>query len=216
MFNNNERLLLNKTRPPISPDKRKDKKEDTFFCPRVNVDTLFWCFYVMKNGITAYEMEPATFTKEKNEKIKYVQLLRDNKAILKSFNIRLLGEIENTLVHTNKIDLHAFFALCALEKINVIVVQNRIYADIIADTTNLSTYIIHHHSKNYKLEFIPRNLSELNYSQTHFKLPLKSVGGYKLNQLHEICTKLCIIIPNECKKKQDIYEIIKTTLNKID
>ena len=39
-----------------------------FFSPRM-VDSLFWCFYVMKNGLVAYEQEPSTFVKEKEEKM---------------------------------------------------------------------------------------------------------------------------------------------------
>ena len=40
-----------------------------FFSPRGLQDTLFWCFYVMANGMVSYEKEVASFEKEKVEKV---------------------------------------------------------------------------------------------------------------------------------------------------
>ena len=53
---------------PIKPDV---VIKDLFFSPRGLQDTLFWCFYVMANGMVSYEKETASFEKEKMEKIKY-------------------------------------------------------------------------------------------------------------------------------------------------
>ena len=101
------------------------KKMDRFFFPKGQKDSLFWCFYVMKNGICLYETEPPSFEKEKAEKIKYITTLRNSKTILKDFHIRKLGDIETNLSLEPKINLNTFFALCALEKLNAFVIQNQ-------------------------------------------------------------------------------------------
>ena len=69
----NEVPLKNEIQMPRSTVVPFVNPKTVFFSPRG--DSLFWCFYVMKNGITSYEQEPASFVKEKTEKFKYIELL---------------------------------------------------------------------------------------------------------------------------------------------
>ena len=185
-----------------------------FFSPRG--DSLFWCFYVMKNGITAYEVEPASFVKEKTEKFRYIELLRTNKAILKMHRIQKLSDIEATLSMDKSINMSTFLALCALEQLNVVVFQNQLYTDMIGNTSTNKIWVLHRNANKYKLEYEQQDISSLNYETTHFKLPLKSISSYKLSDLQSICSRLKLIIPVECKKKQSIYDLITAHINKID
>ena len=54
-----------------------DKKKQTVFYPKQK-DSLFWCFYILKNGFSNYEMEINNqyFVVEKTEKFKYLARLR--------------------------------------------------------------------------------------------------------------------------------------------
>jgi hypothetical protein len=185
-----------------------------FFSPRG--DSLFWCFYVMKNGITAYEQEPASFVKEKTEKFRYIELLRTNKAILKMHRIQKLSDIEATLSMDKCINMSTFLALCALEQLNVVVFQNQLYTDMIGNTSTNKIFVLHQNANKYKLEYDQQDITSLKYEITHFKLPLKSISSYKLSDLQDICSKLKLIIPVECKKKQNIYDLITAHINKID
>jgi hypothetical protein len=185
-----------------------------FFSPRG--DSLFWCFYVMKNGITAYEQEPASFVKEKTEKFRYIELLRTNKPILKMHRIQKLSDIEATLSMDKCIDMSTFLALCALEQLNVVVFQNQLYIDMIGNTSTNKIYVMYRNSNKYKLEYDLHDIDTLKYETTHFKLPLKSISSYKLSDLQSICSRLKLIIPVECKKKQNIYDLITAHINKID
>ena len=187
-----------------------------YFWSGRNTDTLFWCFYVMKNGISDYEKEPPTFAKEKIEKIKYIQLLRDNKSTLKSHRINKLCDIETNLSLDKRITQHTFFALCALENLNAVILKPQIYADIIANTATTDVRIIQHSNQDlFKLDYDIHNLTNLTYPTTHFKLPLKSIGSYKVCELKDICSKLKIaVLPTY--KKQDIYDSIASNLNKIE
>ena len=182
-----------------------------FFSPRVS-DQLFWCFYVMKNGLIAYEMEPSIFAKEKEEKIKYVLLLRNNKDLLKTHKIG--KDFETNLSFDKSINLSTFFALCALENINAVVLRSQLYSDICANPSCATTFVLNQnkHKTTLVLEQCP--IADLKYESTHFKLPLKSISAYKLCDLQNICTRLNLI--PECIKKQAIYTLITDALNKID
>jgi hypothetical protein len=184
-----------------------------FFSPRVS-DQLFWCFYVMKNGVVAYEMEQSTFVKEKEEKIKYVLLLRNCKGLLKTHKIG--KDFETNLSFDKTINLSTFFALCALENINAVVLRSQLYSDICANPLCTTTFVLNQnkHKTTLVLEQCPT--ADLQYEKTHFKLPLKSISAYKLCDLQNICTRLNLIVPPECKKKQAIYALITDALNKID
>jgi hypothetical protein len=188
-----------------------------FFSPRMT-DTLFWCFYVMKNGLVAYEQEPSTFVKEKEEKIKYILLLRNSKQLLKKHKITKLVDIENNLSLDKTINMATFFALCTLENMNAVVLQPKtnIYSDVCVNAESGTMFVLNQDKHRFKLVLDQSPISELTYEKTHFKLPLRSVSAYKLGDLRDICTRLRIIIPAECKKKQDIYSLITDVVNKID
>lgn len=193
---------------------RTNNTRYSYFSP--GGDSLFWCFYVMKNGISAYEQEPASFVKEKTEKFRYIELMRANKAVFKAHRIRKLCDIEASLSMDKHIDMATFMALCALEQLNAVIFKNQLYSDIIGNTSTNEIYVLHQTGNRYKLEYEPNDVEKLKYDTSHFKLPLKSISGYKLSDLHDICTKLKMIIPVECKKKQDIYDLILGHVNKID
>ena len=207
-------VAKNKIEVPFKKEVIPEVAKTIFFSPRG--DSLFWCFYVMKNGITSYEQEPASFVKEKTEKFKYIELLRTNKAILKMHRIQKLSDIEATLSMDKCIDMATFLALCALEQLNVVVFQNQLYTDMIGNTSTNKIWVLHRNANRYKLEYEQQDITSLNYETTHFKLPLKSISSYKLSDLQRICSRLKLIIPVECKKKQNIYDLIAAHINKID
>ena len=206
------KVVMSKVEPKVVMSKVEPKVViSPFFSPRVS-DQLFWCFYVMKNGLIAYEMEPSIFAKEKEEKIKYVLLLRNCKDLLKTHKIG--KDFETNLSFDKSINLSTFFALCALENINAVVLRSQLYSDIYANPLCTTTFVLNQikHKTTLVLEQCP--VADLKYESTHFKLPLKSISAYKLCDLQNICTRLNVI--PECKKKQAIYTLITDALNKID
>jgi hypothetical protein len=101
-------------------------KKESIYKPRQK-DSLFWCFYILKNGFSNYEMEIINqyFVVEKTEKFRYVELIRKNKDILKIHKIKPLTELEDDLANKDKISIKTFFALCVLENINILLVDKR-------------------------------------------------------------------------------------------
>jgi len=180
-------------------------------------DTLFWCFYILKYGENNYEMlDNINIVLEKKLKIDYVEKIRKEKQIVKSYKFATLTHLENKLANEEKIDLNTFFTLCVIENINVLYICKKIYFELLMNDDKI--HIIHrldNYSK-YGYEGIEQSKIEL-YRSTLFKVdnfekPVKSISSYKVSQLVEFCTKLGIEIydknTNKNKSKKDLYELL--------
>jgi hypothetical protein len=178
-------------------------------------DTLFWCFYILKYGEQTYEMlENINIVLEKRLKIDYVEKIRKEKQIVKSYKFATLTHLENQLANEEKIDLNTFFTLCVIENINVLYVCKKTYFELLMNDDKV--HIIHrldNYSK-YGYEGIEQTKIEL-YRSTLFKVdcvekPVKSISSYKVSELVEFCTKLgieiCVKDTNKNKSKKDLYE----------
>lgn len=191
-------------------------------------DSLFWCFFILKYGFSKYEMEIGSqhFLVEKTEKYANIDLLRtkQNKDLLKINKIKPLSDLEDDLANKERISIKTFFALCVIEKMNILLVDNRkIYQSINNDSPIIN--VIHRNSKTYE-HHIELNVSneaisefrEKYYNVSGFDNALKSMTAYKLDELHDICKQLNINILENVKDtvnakpkkltKKDIYELI--------
>jgi hypothetical protein len=191
-------------------------------------DSLFWCFYILKYGFSKYEMDIGSqhFLVEKTEKYANIDLLRtkENKDLLKINKIKPLSDLEDDLANKERISIKTFFALCVIEKMNILLVDNRkIYQSINNDSPIIN--VIHRNSKTYE-HHIELNVSnetitefrEKYYNVSGFDKALKSMTAYKVDELQDICKQLNINILDNTKEtvnakpkkltKKDIYELI--------
>lgn len=221
---NIEKTINNKSKPKTSSEVKKQK--ETMYRPKQK-DSLFWCFYILKNGFSNYEMEINNqyFVIEKNEKFKYIDMLRKNKDRLKLHKIKPLTELEDDLANKDKISIKTFFALCMLEDINILLVNKRkVYELLCKDIDEKHPINVVHRNNETCEHSIELDLTEetINkYRETYYKMSgfdatLKSVGSYKLDELLDLCKKLNINIDEDKNKKQgkkkmtknDIYELL--------
>jgi hypothetical protein len=178
-------------------------------------DTLFWCFYILKYGENNYEMlDNINIVLEKKLKIDYIEKIRKEKQIVKSYKFATLTHLENQLANEEKIDLSTFFTLCVIENINVLYVCKKTYFELLMNDDKI--HIIHrldNYSK-FGYEGIEQSKIEL-YRSTLFKVdnvekPVKTISSYKVSELVEFCVKLGIEIyikdTNKNKSKKDLYE----------
>ena len=188
-----------------------------FFLPKEK-DTLFWCFYIMKNGEIKYEMlENTSFITEKKIKIEYVEKIRKEKQLIKMYKFATLTHIENQLANEHKIDIKTFLTLCVIEKLNVLLTHKKTFFELIMNDTE-ETHIICQldHPIKYGYKGIDKNKLE-TYKNTLFKVdnidkPIKPPASYKVQDLIDICNKLGIEYvnkdTNKNKNKNDLYESI--------
>ena len=217
----NKKETFDKVKETIKETKTINKVKETMYRPRQK-DSLFWCFYILKYGFSNYEMEINNqyFVVEKNEKFKYIELLRKNKDILKLHKIKPLTQLEDDLANKDKISPKTFFALCVLENINVLLVDKRKVYELLINDSPIN--IVHRNNETYYhsieldvTEEICNKYRETYYKLTNFDTTLKSIGSYKLQDLTELCKKLNINIEDHKNKtlkqkmtKKDIYELL--------
>ena len=185
-------------------------------------DTLFWCLYIIKYGRNAYNiLGQHTFREEKREKIKLVELIRQNKAYVKAQKLRYKN-IEEELVHHPRISLTTFLCLSALQKISVAIIQNRRYCCSIEDEP--VQYFIEDTGDGWGLYTIDTKSTQEKelYCQENFWLirhwdkQLKGISSYKIAALRDICKRLNLptkhALDNGKQKwvnKTDLYHSIK-------
>jgi len=185
-------------------------------------DDLFWCFYLIHLGFYKYETIHNYFTEEKKFKIELVELVRQNKDILKQHKWKRT-QIEDELVHGEKISVSTFICLCVITKHSFVLIDKRkvfdkrIHSDIgdthliiIEDTggtnSNICPALYTEEDKEQKMN----HALETMWIIDNIKKPLRSIGSYKIKDLRDICRKLAIDI--EKKKKKDLYQAIREHL----
>ena len=222
----NDTTMTNSFRPfPMNPKHNLSRqarqivvpqpKLPTIFEPREK-DSLFWCFYIMKNGQTAYDMlEHRNFIVEKKLKIEYVEKMRTDKEQIKMYKFSTLTHLESSLANDDRIDLPIFLSLCVYENLNVVIVKKRTYFELLMNDT-AETHTIHcldNHKYGYN-QICPDKQTLLKLD--NIAKPLKSISSYKVSELTEMCDLLKISVVNEksCKNKNknELYESIAQCL----
>ena len=189
-------------------------------------DSLFWCFYVLMNGIEQYDLlGNQHFVEEKKLKFKFIQEVREKKEMLKTYKIRPLSEVEDDLANKPQISEKTFIALCIMYHIDVMIIYKRQYYEIVFSDTKQIRSIIYKTEQPLKYTLDLKSSLDKNekYQENYFKLPnlnfkMKTMTSYKLDELKEIAIRLGIPIESSSslgdKKKQgkkEIYELIVST-----
>ena len=191
------------------------------FCPKQK-DALFWCFYILKNGFSAYEYQPDTtsFASEKESKFAAIEMLRDKKQDLKTHKIKNIKEhVEDELINKERIGMKTFIALCIGSGINVLFIHKRKCFDLVCNLDlDAKTHIVVCQDNlkcpsKYGLE-IDINPEKLSYyRENYFKWesvdkPLKAMGAYKSEELAVLCKKIGLDFSQGQKTKKEMYELL--------
>uniref|UniRef100_A0A6C0EPY4 Uncharacterized protein n=1 Tax=viral metagenome TaxID=1070528 RepID=A0A6C0EPY4_9ZZZZ len=197
---------------------KEKTKLDNIFIPKEQ-ESLFWCLYIMKNGYNNYEMiNYRNLIFEKKVKIEYIERIRKEKQLIKSYKFASVINVENNLLNEQKLSINSFLTLCIIENLNVLFIKNKCYFELIMnDTDDLHIiYLLDKDKGNYGYELSTITKSDIKKSQL-YKLdnidkPVKSISSYKVQELVDICNKLGIEITNndtnKSKSKKDLYESI--------
>ena len=202
----------------------KKKIHTDFLLPKFS-DTLFWCYYIMKNGLAAYEMVHGDGYKDSFEqKIELVYKIRENKELLKQHKWKR-NAIEDELVNHKQITISAFMCICAIQKFNVVYIDNRKIYTLIENVEDLSSNlnIVEKTERGFAL-FLGANEDKYKkYTESiekywkidNFNKPLRGISSYKAKDLQDICKKLQLDILNENKtrkSKKILYQMIQAHL----
>lgn len=214
----------------LKNDQQIYEKGAEMFFPKER-DQLFWCYYILVHGHSAYEMiDTHKFMVEKNEKLKCVEHIRTNRKHLTANKIRGIDAIENMLVHENTIDIKAFIALCVASNLNIIFIHRRKSYQILLDVDNIepeNIHVVHQYdtprtrygyetgvSSSKMNEYLCRDTQDGKNSYyvnaVSMTNPLRAISSYKVGELRDMVIKLKLL-DNETawkKTKPQIYETI--------
>ena len=82
--------------------------------------------YIYKSKEDYDLIEDKHFSIEKEMKIDFVNIIRNNKPLLKRYKLRR-NEVEDILINENKIDIKVFFMFCIYYEINIMFINNNFY-----------------------------------------------------------------------------------------
>lgn len=186
---------------------KNEYNKSKLFIPKNN-DKLFWCLYILKNGLNLYNLNfNSGFSIEKEMKIEAVTFMKNNK-----HNIKIKKtEVESNLLFDKKMSVQSLSLLCDMLRMNIRLISNNFYYEFLNNESEEFKYIIFE-NKNYGI-----NLDNINYSVddklliTNINKPINSLSYYKLDELIQIANKVKINVKNEnnkSKTKKDIYDEI--------
>lgn len=226
---NSNNYVKQQNKKNLYQNKDQDKKIDIvkknpLFVPREK-DSLFWCFYIIKYGDAKYEtLYSKNDVVASQIKIEYIEKIRKEKQTVKTYKFDTLVNIESNLANDKLLNVKTFLTLCAIENINVLVIHNKIYYELLMNDTT-EVYVIRclenknkgQYDKTYGFEICSKELVESNLKPTLYRVnnidkPVKAISAYKVDELIDICNKLAIqttnLMTGKTKTKKDLYESI--------
>lgn len=184
-------------------------------------DSLFWCLYIIKNGLSNYtQLTNRNLIVEKKLKIEYVERLRKEKQLIKQYKFDTITNIENSLANETRIDINTFLILCVVGCLNIFYIKKKTFFELNMNDSN-KIYIIKYIPEKDKYGFEETNKENIDefrdkfYKLDNISKPIKSMATYKTQELIDICNKLGIetTLTSENnnpknKSKKDLYEAI--------
>jgi hypothetical protein len=168
-------------------------------------DSLLWAIYIMIYGIEKFETIENYYTESNTFKFALVELLRENKAVLKANKLKL-NALEETLVHKPFIGLEILQAIAICKHMSVCVVQDRKYYEVANGSGSGSggEFIIEKIKGKYVLYMSPNRITAgyLKYIRKNYWLmesisaPIRPLSAYKLQDLVDISQKLNLPVVN--------------------
>lgn len=188
-----------------------EKKHPNMFIPSQK-DKLFWIFYVMTKGFDDYNLYQYTsrFSEEKKIKFDYIEKIKKNKALIKSFKIQKIQDCESDLANEEVISLKTFHVLCIIEKLSFVYFTKNSYFEFLIDNNN-QKHVLHKINDYFSYEINKQDLiplyKEKRYPITNYNKPLKSISSFTSSELVEISKffKLDLYKDGKKKTKQDVY-----------
>lgn len=199
---------------------RTTPKTHSVYIPNGN-DSLFWCYYIIKNGDIQYEMlQHRNALVSKQHKINLVSKIRENKQIVKTYKFDSISNIENNLANENSMNIKTFMTICAIDNINIIFVSKKFYFEMLTNDTDV-IYIVRlidssklKYTTQYGYEIANEELlTDIRcnfYKVESLDKPIKTLSSYKVTDLITIANKLAIELVNKetgkKKTKNELYE----------
>jgi hypothetical protein len=163
-------------------------------------DSLLWSLYIMLYGVEKFEMVDNEYTESNRFKFELIELLRQNKPVLKANKLKI-SALEESLVHKQFITLETVHAVVACKSMSIMIVQDRKYYDVVGGGEG-ATFIIEKIKGKYVLYNSPHvivakyitYIRENYWRMESISAPIRPLSAYKLQDLVDISTKLGLAV----------------------
>lgn len=218
--------VITKPIPPLTINSTVvEKQEDNSEYIKPNQkDTLFWCLYIAKHGYNDYLQIQINYGMKQIEYQERIsQYIKKNLVLLKNVNTRITKAcaqeiISELLTETKKTSFPVLYAYAIFYNMNLILLHpsKKYYIEILSDNfeEDIPIYVLQKGEyDDYSINETPLSKEEYNHiKETKFKLdnhlrPLKAIGNYKVDELHNIAEKVEIDMTVKYTKP-DLYRII--------
>ena len=196
-------------------------------------NSLFWCFYIIHNGLASYEYELNYFTAEQQFKIQTIEKVKrgEGKAGLKEHKISKTS-FESGLMGCKNINAKTLYALCLCYNLNIFYIYKNTYYEMMSNMEK-PFHIIRYNSEtnNYSIclplgtsatETFSKHSEHIEkIKETYWKLdnldkPLRPITAYSVHDLTAICLKLDVpVICETTNKKKTKAELYADILRKL-
>ncbi len=214
------------TQPKQEPIKKitehKKKEESLYYIPKFD-DKLLWCWMRFHYGVVNTEfVSQSGFKEEQKEKIRLIQLFKDNKTKIKQ--LKGLSSFNKLLENLNgeKMNIEVLYALLYVYDYNLCYISKNMY--YIGENTGQKTCYILKPNENegsYRLynnvdETTIHNITQKKIEIKNLRKPLETITKYKVDDLKKMCDTLNISYINKetgkSIKKKDIYMALQEVL----
>ena len=158
------------------------------------------------------------FAVEKTFKLDFVNIIRENKALLKFYKLKR-SDVENQLVNEYKIERNVFCLLCIYYEIDIMFILKNFYYEINGLSKNDKINIISCINGDYCIDSEIGHIDfyRLNYYRMdNLNRFIKPLSGYKLDELQNICIKLNINLENSTSKQKTKTELYTDIVSLIE
>ena len=184
-----------------------------YFTPSQS-NSLFWCFYIIHNGLASYEYESNYFTAEQQFKIQTIEKVKrgESKAGLKEHKISKTY-FESGLMGCKNINAKTLYALCLCYNLNIFYIYKNTYYEMMSNIEKPFHIVTYNaETNNYSIclpvdtsatetfskhsEYIEK-IKETYWKLDNLEKPLRPITTYSVHDLTTICSKLEIEIEIE-------------------
>lgn len=193
-------------------------------------DTLFWCLFIIHFGYKEYLQVDRNYgVKELEEKQKIYEFVKNNPLRAKETNYKITNVaiqemLSELMIPQKQTSMLSLIGLIAYYHVNLLIIneETKCMLEFWANAemkTDTLTYILYKSSDGkYKLQF--ENIGEYKIIELrnkfmvleHYNKYMKSVSGYKVEELEAMAQKLNIFNETKKYKKSDLYENIGKVL----